>query len=294
MTNEDGSCWIVFNGEIYNHRALRSRLIDLGHTFRTSSDTETILHAYEEFGADCVPMFEGMFAFAVYDSRRRELLLARDRLGKKPLFYAELDGALHFASEIKALRASPAWDPALDLSELEGYLSLGYFLAPGTVYRHVRKLLPGHWLRVRNGSVEVRKILGRRALRRSSGRPGRRSSAKSRTCCARRSATGSRAKCRWARFCPAASIRAWSCRSWPRRSGAGVTTTTVGFGEAAHNELDAAGAHGVAVPDAAITSRSSSRGSTRCSTASSMASTSRSPTRPRFRRSTSPAWRSAT
>src|SRR3954453_10565747 len=157
IANEAGSGWIAFNGEVYNHRALRERLIGLGHVFRTHSDTEAILHAYEQFGADCVPMLEGMFAFAIYDSRNRELFIARDRLGKKPLFYAELGGALHFASEIKALRASPAWDPTLDCSQLEGYLSLGYFLAPGTPYRSVRKLLPGHWLRLRNGRTEVRR-----------------------------------------------------------------------------------------------------------------------------------------
>jgi len=136
MTNEDESCWIVFNGEIYNHRALRRRLLDRGHTFRTTSDTESILHAYEEFGTDCVRMLEGMFAFAVYDTRRRELLMARDRLGKKPLYYAELGGALHFASEIKAIRTSPVWDPTINLPQLEQYLSLGYFVAP-TIVEHV-------------------------------------------------------------------------------------------------------------------------------------------------------------
>src|SRR3954462_11217149 len=106
IANEDGSCWIVFNGEVYKHRALRGRVNGLGHVFRTHSDTEAILHAYEQFGAECVPMLEGMFAFAIYDSRNRELFIARDRLGKKPLFFAELGGALHFASEIKALRES--------------------------------------------------------------------------------------------------------------------------------------------------------------------------------------------
>src|SRR5436190_40271 len=110
MANEDGSCWVVFNGEIYNHRELRQRLESFGHRFRTSSDTEVILHGYEQWGLDAVNRFEGMFAFALYDQRRRELLLARDRLGKKPLFWAVLGGALHFASEMKALTASPAWE----------------------------------------------------------------------------------------------------------------------------------------------------------------------------------------
>src|SRR5262245_24588813 len=94
-----------------------------------------------------------MFAFAIFDSRKRELFIARDRLGKKPLFYAVFDGVLHFASEIGALRASPVWRGDLDLSALEGYLSLGYFLAPTTAHRHVRKLEPGCWLHVRNGRI---------------------------------------------------------------------------------------------------------------------------------------------
>src|SRR5882757_1420108 len=96
MANEDGSCWVVFNGEIYNHRSLRPFLESKGHQFRTSSDTETILHAYEEFGPACVDRLEGMFAFALYDGRRQEFFAARDRLGKKPFFYAVLDGVLHF------------------------------------------------------------------------------------------------------------------------------------------------------------------------------------------------------
>src|SRR4051794_38049982 len=151
MANEDGTRWIVFNGEIYNHRALRPVLEGRGHRFRTVSDTETILHAWEEYGTACVDHLEGMFAFAICDDRTRELFIARDRLGKKPLFYATLGGALHFASELGALRASPAWRGELDLSALEGYLSLGYFLAPHTAYRDVRKLEPGCWLRVANG-----------------------------------------------------------------------------------------------------------------------------------------------
>ncbi|MEQ1573333.1 MAG: asparagine synthase (glutamine-hydrolyzing) [Vicinamibacterales bacterium] len=156
LSNEDGSRWIVFNGEIYNHRGLRAELVSRGHRFRTVSDTETILHGYEEFGTAVLDRLEGMFAFAIYSAQTRETFIARDRLGKKPLFYATLGGALHFASEIKALQSSPAWDGALDLTTLEEYLSLGYILAPRTVYRHVRKLEPGHWLRVANGRCEVR------------------------------------------------------------------------------------------------------------------------------------------
>jgi asparagine synthase (glutamine-hydrolysing) len=156
LASESERCWIVFNGEIYNHHALRKELTARGHVFRTHSDTEAIVHAYEEYGPACVDRLEGMFAFAIYDRMERELFVARDRLGKKPLFYAALGGVLHFASEIKALRCSPLWDDAVDADGLEHYLSLGYVVAPRTVYRHVRALEPGHWLRVRNGHVEVR------------------------------------------------------------------------------------------------------------------------------------------
>lgn len=157
ISNEDRTHWIVFNGEIYNHHELRRTLIARGHRFVTRSDTESILHAYEEFGPSCLDRLEGMFAFAVYNQREREVFIARDRLGKKPLFYAVFDNVLHFASEIKALRRSPVWDGTPDFAQLEGYLSLGYFVAPGTVYRYVSKLEPGHWLRVRNGALETRK-----------------------------------------------------------------------------------------------------------------------------------------
>ena len=157
MSDRGGSRWIVFNGEIYNHRALRRRLESRGYRFRTTSDTEVILHAYDAFGDDCVRELEGMFAFAIYDTGQRRALLARDRLGKKPLFFAVLGGALHFASEIKSLQRSPAWDAALDLSAIEGYLSLGYFLAPNTIYRQVRQVEPGHLLTLARGSIDGRK-----------------------------------------------------------------------------------------------------------------------------------------
>jgi asparagine synthase (glutamine-hydrolysing) len=156
MSNEDGSVWIVFNGEVYNHRDVRPLLEDRGHRFATRCDTEVILHAWEEFGPACVERLEGMFAFAIYDARRRELFAARDRLGKKPLFYGVLDGRFAFASELPALARSPGWTGDVDLTGLEGYLSLGYFVAPHTIYRGISKLLPGHWLRVRNGGIETR------------------------------------------------------------------------------------------------------------------------------------------
>ncbi|MDP2388884.1 MAG: asparagine synthetase B, partial [Acidobacteriota bacterium] len=115
MANEDRSVWIVFNGEIYNHVELRRDLQARGPRFRTHSDTEAIVHAYEEYGVACVVRLDGMFAFAIADQNTRRVLLARDRLGKKPMFHATLGGVLHFASEIKAIKASPLWDGAPDL-----------------------------------------------------------------------------------------------------------------------------------------------------------------------------------
>jgi asparagine synthase (glutamine-hydrolysing) len=156
MSNEDGTIWIVFNGEIYNHRDVRPRLEDRGHVFRTNSDTEVIVHAYEEFGPACLEHLEGMFAFAIWNTRTQELFAARDRLGKKPLFYTSMGGRFAFASELSALRHAPGWTGELDLTGLEGYFSLGYFVAPHTVYRNTRKLMPGHWLRVKDGRIETR------------------------------------------------------------------------------------------------------------------------------------------
>src|SRR5262245_61743166 len=109
MPNEDETCWITFNGEIYNYRDLRPLLEAKGHRFRTVSDTETILHAYEEWGPACVERLEGMFAFVIHDGRRNELFAARDRLGKKPFFYTVANGTLSFASELPALRHAPYW-----------------------------------------------------------------------------------------------------------------------------------------------------------------------------------------
>src|SRR5262245_46157351 len=134
LANEDGTCRVLFNGEIYNYRELRRTLSARGHRFATHSDTEAIVHAYEEYGPACVEHLEGMFACAIYDARNASLLLARDRIGKKPLYYALLDGMLHFASEIKSIARSPYWDGRTDMAALEGYLSLGYFIAPETPF----------------------------------------------------------------------------------------------------------------------------------------------------------------
>jgi asparagine synthase (glutamine-hydrolysing) len=146
MTNETGSLWITFNGEIYNHDALRQTLDQAGHRYQTRSDTETILHAFEEHGTDCLRLFRGMFAFAIWDARRQRLFCARDRLGIKP-FYYYWDGRLFaFASEIKALLEHPAISPALAEDLLSEVLAFGYTAGDGTLFRNIHKLMPGHRL----------------------------------------------------------------------------------------------------------------------------------------------------
>lgn len=146
MANEDGSVWLVYNGEIYNFRELRSELESRGHRFRTRSDTEVIVHAYETFGVDCVRKFRGMFAFALWDARRRKLLLARDRLGIKPLYYWQQGARVAFASELKSLLQLQDLARDVDPEALDLYLTYGYVPAPHSVFRGVRKLPPGHRL----------------------------------------------------------------------------------------------------------------------------------------------------
>jgi asparagine synthase (glutamine-hydrolysing) len=155
MTNEDGSVWVVYNGEIYNHAEIRKDLEALGHRYRTRCDTETIVHAYEEWGEACVHRFRGMFAFALWDSRNQRLLLVRDRLGIKPLYWCRQGNLLLFGSEIKAILASGVIDarPADDL--LPEYLMFGYLAGEETLFRGIRKLQPGHRLVWRPDSVSV-------------------------------------------------------------------------------------------------------------------------------------------
>lgn len=143
IPNEDETVWIVFNGEIYNYQHLRERLERAGHRFTTHSDTETILHLYEEVGDSFAEMLNGMFAVAIWDSRRRRLVLARDHVGIKPLFYAELKDRLLFGSEIKPLLVDGV-DRSIDPIALHDYLSLNYVPGPRTIFSSVRKLLPGH------------------------------------------------------------------------------------------------------------------------------------------------------
>ncbi|MGE0451156.1 MAG: asparagine synthase (glutamine-hydrolyzing), partial [Vicinamibacterales bacterium] len=155
LANEDGSIWVVFNGEIYNHAAIRRELEGRGHRYRTHSDTETIVHAYEEWGDDCIDRFRGMFAFAVWDSRRRRLLLVRDRLGVKPLYWAQTDGMLLFGSEIKAILASGLVEARPQLALLPELLSTRYISGPETLFSGVQKLLPGHRLVLEDGRVHI-------------------------------------------------------------------------------------------------------------------------------------------
>jgi asparagine synthase (glutamine-hydrolysing) len=146
MANEDGTVWIVYNGEIYNHADLRPGLEQRGHTYRTRSDTETILHLYEEDGERCVERLRGMFAFALWDRKRRRLLLARDRLGIKPLYFAWTNDEIVFASEIKAILAGGSLRSTLNESILPEFLASGFVAGEDTFFRGVRKLLPGRTL----------------------------------------------------------------------------------------------------------------------------------------------------
>ncbi|MEO8754299.1 MAG: XrtA/PEP-CTERM system amidotransferase, partial [Casimicrobiaceae bacterium] len=153
LWNEDRSVVVVYNGEIYNYQALIPELTALGHRFRTKSDTEVIVHAWEAWGARCVERFRGMFAFALWDRNRRTLFLARDRLGVKPLHYALLpDGTFIFGSELKSLLAHPAFSRTLDSLAVEDYFALGYVPEPRTIFTGARKLPPAHTLTLRTGA----------------------------------------------------------------------------------------------------------------------------------------------
>jgi asparagine synthase (glutamine-hydrolysing) len=154
--NESGSCVVVFNGEIYNFADLTADLIARGHRFKTRSDTETIIHAYEEHGEECVQQFRGMFTFAVWDRARKRLLLARDRLGIKPLYLYQGSRFLAFASEIKALLEIPGVPRELDPEALDLYLSLRYVPGPRTMFKNIVKLQPGHTLTWEGGRTEIR------------------------------------------------------------------------------------------------------------------------------------------
>lgn len=155
--NEDRSIVIVFNGEIYNFQELRQGLVARGHKFSTHSDTEVIVHLYEEMGADCVTKLRGMFGLALYDKRRKSLLLARDRLGKKPVHYALLDGRLYFGSEIKAMLAVAPQLADVDAEGILQFFYFGYVPDPYSAFKRIRKLPPGHFAEYSDGEIKVRK-----------------------------------------------------------------------------------------------------------------------------------------
>ena len=156
MSNEDGTVWITFNGEIYNHLALRKELESKGHRYRSHSDTETIVHAYEEWGVDAVKKIDGMFAFAIWDSNKRTLWLARDRMGKKPLYFTEFDGRFAFASEIKAILEHPSVKREICEEALWHYLSFAVPPAPLTMFKGIFKLPPGTHMELALGEGDAR------------------------------------------------------------------------------------------------------------------------------------------
>jgi len=164
MSNEDGSVWVTFNGEIYNFQELREDLERQGHQFRTSSDTEVIVHAYEEYGRECVKKFRGMFAFAIWDVRTQTLFLARDRVGKKPLYYHMGSDRFLFGSEIKAILAERSVVPRPDPSSLNHFLALQYIPSPRTAFQGIQKLPAAHWLELREGQVRIERYWSLRYL----------------------------------------------------------------------------------------------------------------------------------
>lgn len=158
MTNEDGSLQIIYNGEVYNHADYRDDLEARGHVYRTHCDTETILHLYEEHGDACVNFLRGMFAFAIWDGKKKELFIARDRLGVKPLYYFHADdGSLYFGSEIKTIFQASDLKPEINFHALPDYLANHATSGEETLYKGVKRLLPGHTLLWRDGAVEIKK-----------------------------------------------------------------------------------------------------------------------------------------
>jgi asparagine synthase (glutamine-hydrolysing) len=156
LSNEDGTVWIVFNGEIYNYQELRTFLQAKGHTFKTQTDTEVIVHLYEEFGEDCVARLRGMFAFAIWDEKNKSLFLARDRVGIKPLYYFLSDKCLIFASEIKAILADPEVQPEVVPGMIDRFLTFYYVPGEETLLRNIHKLAPGSHMSVRNGKATIK------------------------------------------------------------------------------------------------------------------------------------------
>src|SRR5580698_4496813 len=155
MCNEDASIWITYNGECYNAHELRPQLVSQGHQFRSTTDTEVILHLYEEYGVRCVEHLRGMFAFAIWDTRTKTLLLARDRLGIKPLYYSIDPQKIVFASELKALLASDLIPRKLDQAGIRAFLQLGHIPAPWSAVRNVKPLEPGYIATWHQGALKT-------------------------------------------------------------------------------------------------------------------------------------------
>lgn len=154
MTNEDGTLWLTFNGEIYNYKTLRTTLQSRGHIFKTQSDSEVILHAFEEWGKDCVKKFRGIFAFAIYNTKNQSAFLARDHAGVKPLYYYYTDSLFAFASEPKAIIAMPDFRKEIDETALQLYLTYGNVPGEYSIYKGIKKLLPGHYLLYEQKSIK--------------------------------------------------------------------------------------------------------------------------------------------
>lgn len=157
ISNEDQSIWVVFNGEIYNYRELRAELAKHGHVFRTNTDTEVLVHAYEEYGEKLLQKLRGMFAFAIWDEKNHILLLARDRVGIKPLYYSHTEDNLIFASEIKSLLEDPSIKQDIDINLIDRFLTYLYMPGSDTLFKHIKKLLPGYYLIWQGGNVSVNK-----------------------------------------------------------------------------------------------------------------------------------------
>lgn len=155
ICNENKTIWVVNNGEIYNYKELRSELEHKGHRFRTNSDTEVIVHLYEEVGEGCVHKLNGMFAFAIWDEKQQKLILARDRAGQKPLFYTKVEENFMFASEVKAILATNKGGREVDYESIHHYLSLRFIPPPGTMFRHIKKLPPAHILVYQAGEISI-------------------------------------------------------------------------------------------------------------------------------------------
>ena len=170
ISNEDGTVWIVLNGEIFNYIELKRELTDQGHRFSTDTDTEVLLHLYEEYGEDCLKLINGQFAFAVWNSSKQELFLARDRVGIRPLYYFKTHDQFIFASEIKAIFQHPAAQPAIDPKALHQIFTIWTTISPDTVFKDVFEIPPGHYLRIGKSGLIQKKYWSLPSTRKK--RPG--------------------------------------------------------------------------------------------------------------------------